>query len=607
MARKPIWIRVAVCSASIVGGATLAAQAPDPSGRLEGSVVDALAQPLPMAEVWIVDEEEKVLARTIADGAGVFVFGKLPESAYWRVRATAPGRIEATAFARPRDGIATTSLRLWDAAALTGRVLDPDGAPIASAEVVAVFDLSRVLSSSDATSVRTDAEGRFRFAKAPLGVLDVRATAPGFLVGERRIHLTTDSACDVSLARGEGLTIEVAVEGLGEADLAAASVRLRPYASHGSVTLPPSLLRGRFDANGTWRMTGLPKYRYLVSPSLRGTEFQPRDVELFAQHGGPMLGLGASPTEGNTGRAVFKVFRRKSVVLTGRLVDARGEGLAGKMIVTRAANSGGEETAITGADGSFSITSSHAPGVDAVFSLRDPQWVTDQAPSDTSRYDARLLLWHREKVDPQRPLIIRAIRASTIRGRLVDADGQPVRFVRVTVEESMPNRMPYWMPLRSTDSRADGSFELSVHAMAEPMRIMVAGAAGWATSAEFATDPGSRHDVGDLKLAPTACIAGVVRGIDQKPVPGARVWLRDWDLDAGQQRSGSVVEVLTDRDGRYRFTGVPLGGAWLQVMLFQEHDLRRAVEPFDVTAGADLTFDLVLSERDRAGPSRRRP
>lgn len=55
--------------------------------------------------------------------------------------------------------------------------------------------------------------------------------------------------------------------------------------------------------------------------------------------------------------------------------------------------------------------------------------------------------------------------------------------------------------------------------------------------------------------------------------------------------------MITDRTGCYRFTGVPPGGAWLQVMLFQEHPLARAVEPFDAGPGADLTFDLVLDER----------
>lgn len=41
------------------------------------------------------------------------------------------------------------------------------------------------------------------------------------------------------------------------------------------------------------------------------------------------------------------------------------------------------------------------------------------------------------------------------------------------------------------------------------------------------TKPGSVTDTGDLKLAPAATIAGGVRNADQKPVPGARVRLRD--------------------------------------------------------------------------------
>lgn len=135
-----------------------------------------------------------------------------------------------------------------------------------------------------------------------------------------------------------------------------------------------------------------------------------------------------------------------------------------------------------------------------------------------------------------------------------------------------------------------------MHAMAEPMRVAVSGSAGFAISAEIETKPGSLADVGGLKLAPPATIAGVVRGLDQKPIAGARVWLHDWDFDTGRQKSGSVTEVITDREGRYRFTGVPIGGAWLQVMLLARHSSGRAVEPFDVTAGATLTHDLMLHE-----------
>jgi len=91
-------------------------------------------------------------------------------------------------------------------------------------------------------------------------------------------------------------------------------------------------------------------------------------------------------------------------------------------------------------------------------------------------------------------------------------------------------------------------------------------------------------------------IEGVVVDAQQRPAPGIRVWLRDWDFGTGGQKSGSVVEVLTDRQGRYRFASVPPGGAWLQLLVAvdERSPMTRAVEPFEVEAGKTYTHDLQV-------------
>ena len=568
--------------------------------RCEGVVLDALARPVPAAEVWVANEDESVVMRGKSDGAGSFVLGGLPNATYWRVRATAPGRIEVRTWVRPREGVGTASFRLWDAATLVGRVCDVDGTAIAGAEVAAAFDLSRVISPLEIPTAITDADGRFRLDKVPVGVLDVWAAADGFVASAQRLHFAADGECELRLARGEGLSIQVDVEGARELiarGVAAPQVRVRPYGSSGLVGLPPRLVRGRLDAEGRWQVRGLPKFRYVVSPSATDLGFQPREIDVFGQHGGVTLAAFHAPTEGKVGRAAFRAFRNESVVLTGRVIDEHGDGVVGETLVTRAANGGNEATAVTGEEGAFAIASPLAPGVEAVFFLRDSQRVPDQLLDDAPFFDARNLRWHRAKVDPQRPLLIKTIRVSRIRGRVVDSEGASVSFARVEVQESAPNRLPPWLTLWPTDSRVDGTFEFAIHAMDEPMRIAITSSAGAVMSKEFVTRPGSFTDVGELKLAPAASVAGVVRDANQKPVPGARVWLRDWDSEAGRQKSGSVVEVITDRAGRFRFAGVPPGGAWLQLMLYEENPRVHGFEPFEVSPGAALTFDLVLTER----------
>jgi len=123
----------------------------------------------------------------------------------------------------------------------------------------------------------------------------------------------------------------------------------------------------------------------------------------------------------------------------------------------------------------------------------------------------------------------------------------------------------------------------------------VQGGYGAADSETFTlAEAGARVAVPDLKLAPAATVEGTVLDPQQKPAPGIRVWLRDWDFAKSGQKSGSVVEVITDRQGRYRFLGVPPGGAWLQLLVDGEHPRDRAVEPFEVEAGKSYTFELQL-------------
>jgi hypothetical protein len=88
------------------------------------------------------------------------------------------------------------------------------------------------------------------------------------------------------------------------------------------------------------------------------------------------------------------------------------------------------------------------------------------------------------------------------------------------------------------------------------------------------------------------------RVLDPKgqPVPGVRVWLRDWDMKHGTQRSGSVIERITDREGRYRFQGVALGGAYLQLLPGTDRTEQTvdAGNRFEVEAGKTYTVDLEL-------------
>jgi hypothetical protein len=65
---------------------------------------------------------------------------------------------------------------------------------------------------------------------------------------------------------------------------------------------------------------------------------------------------------------------------------------------------------------------------------------------------------------------------------------------------------------------------------------------------------------------------------------------------ADRPRTGSVVEVLTDRAGRFRFPGVAPGGAALEVLFEEEIARKRAAAPFEVEPGKTYVVPLTFGD-----------
>ena len=130
-----------------------------------------------------------------------------------RVRITAPGcrlTTDTIRFEEPAPGTAVQirhyevcPLADADAARLSGRVLQPDGAPAAAA-IVRIddwYDDDGKDAAPMPAAVRTDADGRFTFPRVSPGRWLVRAEFPG---GEREQFITLEAgghaACDLALS-----------------------------------------------------------------------------------------------------------------------------------------------------------------------------------------------------------------------------------------------------------------------------------------------------------------------------------------------------------------------------------------------------------------------
>jgi hypothetical protein len=556
---------------------------------LEGRVVDLRGDGVPAAKVWSTTVGSASIegTQTVADGEGFFRV-KVPAADTLQVHAAGDGTCRGLGFARRT----TTAVRVQvhDAVTVRGVLRNRGGQPAADT-IVRAYPAGRVLRSSHAEA-RTGADGHFTIPGVPLGPTRVVAWLDGEGLAEAELRVAGD--CDLALAPLDGATTDLRIElaGMPAEKLATASVRLLPYANGSLRELPPPLHSVRFDAEGAVQLRRLPDHQYRVGVGAEGFVIGPDQQTAEPGKGPHVLRFRATP-------AVATELDWNATVQ-----GPDGKPVAGVTFVMRASNGGREARATSDADGRAVFACPLARGSKVIVYAVDDRWVVDQTKVQDGMFgawDRRFLDDHECTVDPSTPLALRVVPACTVRGRLTRPGGQPAAFADVHLEERRDGRTPEWMTMASTTTDRDGVFRfLRLHHLDDPVRVMVNSVNGAVTGEpiEIAA-AGTAVTVPDLQLAPPAVIEGVVRDAGQRPAPGVRVWLRDWDLAKGTQRSGSVTEVITDRQGRYRFVGAPPGGAYLQLLDApgERHSAQRAVEPFDVEPGKTHVHELQLPAR----------
>ena len=581
--RSFVWLFVVACGVR-------AAPAQEPAAPevvvVEGRVVDMRGEGVPAAKVWVTTwrEPDTVLARSGADGDGFFRIGKVPKLEGLQLRAASEGYCTGVEYLGS-DSVATVNLQ--SATTVRGTLRDRAGKPVANATVCARVD-GRVLHYV-MVQAKTDAEGRFELAAVPLAPIHVGAWIPGDGLAHTLLHVAKATDLDLRPDATPTTRLRVQIDGVPADALGDITLSLLPYVDGSLRELPPPLHRMRPSATESV-LDAMPDWEYRVSPSSTTWVFAPRERKAEPGKGPHVLKFTGTPRH-DTKLAC-------PIVVTG----PDGKPVAGVTFVMRASNGGNRSRGTSDADGKLTMESPLGIGSEAILYSVDDRWVTDQEKvARANRYsDPRDLNDHEFVVDPSQPVEVRLAPASSVAGRLLRADGRPAAFVSVELEESSPNRMPHWMAMAYATTDRDGNYRFPrLHHIAAPLRVHAASPLGeWAGEPFDLGKPGTVVKLPDAKLGETAAIEGVLRDAQQQPVGGVRVWLRDWDMATGGQRSGSVVETLTDAQGRYRFVGVPLGGAWLQLLAEsgERHPTARAVEPFEVEAGKTYTFDLQLPE-----------
>ena len=560
-------------SLALFAAVVLAPQAPAQSPlSAQGRILDVLGDPVPAAVVWVTDAQGRELGRGTSDGTGLFLIRALPRDSALTLHVNASGKVEWSTPLTPVRPFAST-IMLEDAGPLGGVVQDAAGAPVAGAHVLAwAQKLAMTGCGPWQQEAVADAHGEFAFAAAPLRPCQVRAWAPGYELAT--VGCLRDAApFAVKLPAGPKQPRAVHVDGMPAGTAVTVAVEIE---GRDGPPLPAPLRGAVVQQDGTAALWPLPLLHYV---SIHADGFSSRPLQCRSAAGSTdecRFVLTPLPPE----------VRTPHTTIHGRVVDSLGHPLTGLEVVA-----GGSEHRIvasttSGADGAFTIdvpvrvpvlcSLGLAPGP---FRIGDPH----------AREGEDGISWLVVPADPAPTVLLHSLPAATIRGAVA------VPFVQIDVAEVQPNNVFERRASATTD--AAGHFEVRGLPGGD-YRVFVKLA-----FADVHVGNGGTETLGPLQAPPSGEITGVVRDGAGNPLAG--VLIHPVAAEGANPLRGSFhgigsqpQPVLTDRNGRYRIRGLPVGTWGLDlgtpVEVVRARRLRPPAETETVVAGGVATHDITL-------------
>jgi peroxiredoxin/protocatechuate 3,4-dioxygenase beta subunit len=259
--------------------------------RVDGTVLGPDGQPVAGADVFY--GEGRGFANSIppvkTDAQGRFTFGIKPGTTAHLI-AQAAGSGPALQEVRVGDGPQRTYLTLSEAHSVRGRVVDPEGKPVARASVRffwygAEKPAGNYFGSAIATQSTTDSDGRFQWKEAPASGVHVAVSANGF-AGIENLAVTSDRDQVIGLIRPTTVEATVVDRETGQ-PIDGFSLTLAAQWTEGT---PLIWQRGWSFGDqvnrspGAFETTiGTPAHRYLIRVDADG--YFAEDSELFAPDG----------------------------------------------------------------------------------------------------------------------------------------------------------------------------------------------------------------------------------------------------------------------------------------------------------------------------------
>jgi RNA polymerase sigma factor (sigma-70 family) len=571
---------------------------------LSGQILDAAGRPAPQAAVTALARRpwqsadrglrDEVVARGTADGLGRYHIAVPADFPSWSLDrrvtllAHAPGHAPVTGDVRLAAHAAATDLRLPATAAASGRLLDPDGRPAAGVRL-GVVRLGKVTWElpqgsqpaapppgwpGDAT---TDPAGQFQIDGLPLGErawLQVRDDRFGLSTFPIMAGAPSEP---VALTGPRLLTGRITARETGGA-LAGARVAVlvgterqaldyfTALAAPPDVTAaaPPAEATGVTDSDGRYRLR-LPPPRSAGAPAIYHVYVYPPDGAAYLGWRWTMTWAEGEPLR------VRSAALHAGVELLGKIVEEDGRPIAGAGVLSMAdvpldpaapprplpgefpagqsdplMNS--DTATMTGPDGSFRLVVSASRVVLRVFGPTADYRLCGydyERCSQCGKLHLRPGEHARVKVDAAggRPEPIQVVlkRGTTVPGRAVGPDGQPIRdgiLLSRTLAEPLRKPVPRLLPIR------DGTFELPGCIPARDYPVLLLDSGRGLGAAVLLHVPQADEPPPTVRLTP--CPTAAVRLVDAagRPLAGRRptvwFWLAD-DRPAGPILPGATL------------------------------------------------------------------
>ena len=545
---------------------------------LAGRVIDAASRrPLRGALVWS-SAAPASFARSDAQGRYRLIL-PADQRRFW-LQAEAAGRLPQAIPIEREHLVArrapTLALAPWTA--LHGEVVDSLGRPLPGAALEAVAERRgrrpfRRPDPADGRAV-SGQEGRFelaglaagesyvlRAARAGFSAATVRAVAPAGRRNATRIRL------QLAPARAAfGRLVDADDQPVAGAEvILAVSGSPRPLRSPRPQDAADDPTRGLSDEHGRFELGSVPA--------------QTVDITVLSDAYLPMTVRGIEVAAGDGAVDLGTLVLVSGASLAGRVVDVDGEGVADAAVyllgAIRAPESlgdavwkrlaGGTPAATSDAGGRFQITGLEA-GERKHLAAEHPDYA---------------LGWLKGAVAPSaQPLLITLEAGLRVSGQVVDEAGEPVAEAEVRLELPVTQQEPGLPPPRPTNrlarSDADGRFEISgLRAGSATLHVSARGFVAPEIALAIPEETASPLRV---VLERGAELAGRIATSDGEPVAEVR-------LLTDQQRS------VSDADGLYRLTGLPLGALRLEVRHPHYENQIRTVEIEPGVNRLDLTFE----------------